>query len=69
MSRPHSTYLLSLVGGELDVRKATWAGMQLYYVVPKGKARIRTQISAAHSREDLELAIQAFVDVKRELRI
>jgi glycine C-acetyltransferase len=40
-----------------------------YPVVPKGKARIRTQISAAHSREDLEMAIKAFAEVKADLRL
>src|SRR6516225_1790499 len=38
-----------------------------YPVVPQGRARIRTQISAAHSRADLEFAVQAFSEVKREL--
>lgn len=40
-----------------------------YPVVPQGKARIRTQISAAHSREDLERAIAAFATVKGELGV
>ena len=40
-----------------------------YPVVPKGKARIRTQISAAHSKADLAAAVQAFSDVKAELGI
>lgn len=38
-------------------------------VVPKGKARIRTQISAAHSKEDLDFAIKAFKETKEELGI
>ena len=37
-----------------------------YPVVPKGQARIRTQISAAHSREDLEFALEKFSEVKKE---
>ena len=38
-----------------------------YPVVPQGKARIRVQVSAAHSRADLEFAIGAFSAAKREL--
>nr|WP_320131153.1 glycine C-acetyltransferase [uncultured Holophaga sp.] len=38
-----------------------------YPVVPKGKARIRTQMCAAHTREDLDRAIAAFVKVGRDL--
>jgi len=36
-------------------------------VVPKGKARIRTQVSAAHSITDLQKALDAFAEVKREV--
>ena len=36
-------------------------------VVPKGKARIRTQVSAAHSREDLEYTVEKFSEVKSEM--
>jgi glycine C-acetyltransferase len=37
-----------------------------YPVVPQGTARIRTQVSAAHSREDLSFAIEKFAEVKQE---
>lgn len=40
-----------------------------YPVVPQGKARIRTQISAAHSRKDLDRAIEAFQSVGKELDV
>lgn len=38
-----------------------------YPVVPQGRARIRTQISAAHTLEELETAVRAFIEVKNEL--
>ena len=38
-------------------------------VVPKGKARIRTQVSARHTKKDLDLAIEAFSEVKIEMGI
>jgi glycine C-acetyltransferase len=40
-----------------------------YPVVPQGKARIRTQISAAHTMDELKTAVNAFVEVKRELQL
>jgi glycine C-acetyltransferase len=40
-----------------------------YPVVPQGKARIRTQISASHSRQDLQFALEQFIAAKAELGI
>jgi glycine C-acetyltransferase len=38
-----------------------------YPVVPKGQARIRTQVSAAHSKSDLERAVKAFIETREAL--
>jgi glycine C-acetyltransferase len=38
-----------------------------YPVVPQGKARIRTQVSAAHTKDDLDFAVRCFAEVKREM--
>ena len=38
-----------------------------YPVVPKGRDRIRTQISAGHTKEDLDVAVRCFGEVKKEM--
>lgn len=40
-----------------------------YPVVPKGKARIRVQISASHSMVDIDRAVDAFVRIGREMNV
>ena len=40
-----------------------------YPVVPKGQARIRVQLSAEHEREDIDLCINAFIEVGKKLNV
>jgi glycine C-acetyltransferase len=40
-----------------------------YPVVPKGQARIRVQISAAHEQHHLDTAINAFIKIGKELNV
>ena len=56
------------LAASLDARGVYVAGF-FYPVVPKGRARIRTQMSAALSEDDVEFAVQAFKDAGRELGI
>ncbi len=49
------------------LEKGVYAIGFFYPVVPQGKARVRVQVSAAHTREDLEFAIDAFTAVRDEL--
>lgn len=49
------------------LEKGVYAVGFFYPVVPHGKARIRTQLSAAHSREDLDMAVGAFREAGKEL--
>ena len=49
------------------LEKGVYVVSFFYPVVPQGKARIRTQVSAAHSREDLDFALTKFAEVKVEL--
>ncbi|MBB4505070.1 glycine C-acetyltransferase [Rhizobium leguminosarum] len=53
----------------LMLRKGIYVIGFSFPVVPKGQARIRTQMSAAHSRADVERAIAAFAEAGRELGV
>jgi glycine C-acetyltransferase len=48
------------------LEKGIYAVGFFFPVVPQGQARIRTQVSAAHSREDLAFAIEVFAEMKQE---
>lgn len=58
---------LAAKAADLMLAKSVYVIGFSYPVVPMGKARIRTQVSAAHSREELELAVKCFTEVKQEL--
>jgi glycine C-acetyltransferase len=51
------------------LKEGVYAVGFFYPVVPKGQARIRVQISAAHSRKDLEFALEKFIKVGKELKV
>jgi glycine C-acetyltransferase len=53
----------------LLLAKGVYVVAFFYPVVPKGKARIRTQISAAHTKADLEFAVTKFIEARAELEV
>jgi glycine C-acetyltransferase len=59
------TALALAMGKELLARGVYVSGFG-YPVVPHGQARLRAQVSAAHTREDLNRAVDAFVAVARQ---
>ncbi|HYC34145.1 MAG TPA: glycine C-acetyltransferase [Candidatus Paceibacterota bacterium] len=61
--------MLATKMADLLLEKGIYVRGFTYPVVPKGKARIRVQISAGHTREQLEKAIKAFEEAGRELNI
>ncbi len=60
--------LAQLMAEEL-LKKGIYVTGFFFPVVPKGKARIRVQLSAAHTQEHLDKAIQAFTEVGKQLNI
>jgi glycine C-acetyltransferase len=49
------------------IKKGVYVVGFSYPVVPKGQARIRTQVSAAHTKDDLQFAIDCFTEAKQEM--
>lgn len=76
--RPGATPIVPVMLGEAELaqrfasrmlEKGVYVVGFFFPVVPQGQARIRTQVSAAHSRENLDAAIRAFAEVKNDLGI
>ncbi len=59
--------VLSQKVAEKMLEKGIYVTGFFYPVVPKDKARIRTQMSAGHSKEDIDKCVQAFVECKKEI--
>ena len=59
--------VLSQKVAEKMLEKGIYVTGFFYPVVPKDKARIRTQMSAGHTKEDIDKCVQAFVECKKEL--
>lgn len=59
--------VLSQKVAEKMLEKGIYVTGFFYPVVPKDKARIRTQMSAGHSKEDIDKCVRAFVECKKEL--
>lgn len=60
---------LSQVMADRLLEKGVYVTGFFYPVVPQGKARIRVQLSAAHTQEHLDKTIQAFTEVGKELKV
>ena len=54
---------------KIGVSHANYGGDNKYLVVPKEEARIRVQISAAHTRNDLDLAIESFNKIGKKYKV
>lgn len=59
--------LASLVAAKM-LEKGVYVVGFSYPVVPKGKARIRTQVSASHTKEDLDFAVKCFIEAREEMK-
>lgn len=52
MTKPHATYLLAIYGGLFDIKKDSWSGIDLWYVVPKGSGYL-IDSSFGHTKDML----------------
>ena len=59
--------LLAKRYADLMVKKGFYVVAFSYPVVPKGKARIRTQLSAAHTRKEIDALVEAFIETRNEI--